>query len=86
MPREKPTATRSPVVEHDPGLVGGPAPALAGLVDLPGPSIFRWVWRVHGWSVSIRVSRCLPRESVWQDGAAGQVGGGQLRDPEVGAR
>ena len=34
---------------------------------------------------SIRVSRCLPRETVSAHGGAGQVGGGELRHPEVGA-
>ena len=47
----------------------------------------RWVWRVQAARVvpSMRVSRCLPRERVPSDRAAGQVDRGERRHPEVGA-
>ena len=66
MPSEKPTATAPVGLEHHPGLVGRAAPALPGLVDPPGALHLQV--GVQGPArrrpASMRVSRCLPRETV----------------------
>ena len=64
------------------------ASAGRGLVDLPAAlhlqvGVQRPARRCPR---SMRVSRCLPRETVWRTSAAGEVGGGERRHPEVGAR
>ena len=81
MPSEKPTATARVGLEHDPGLRGpgrrhrcpGGRPARRP-PSSGGCAGSRLV-------ASMRVSRCLPRETRLGDRAAGEVGGGELRGP-----
>ena len=77
----------SAVVEHDPGLVRRARPALARRRrPARTPSILRWVCRVQRVGAAVDPGeQVLAAGDGLDDGAAGQVGGGELGDPEVGA-
>ena len=63
----------------------GAASAGRGVSTCQVPSIFRWVCSVHrSGPRSMRVSRCLPRETVSTTVPPREVGGGELGHPEVG--
>ena len=66
MPSEKPTAVARAVSRTTRAWCApGAATAGAGVSTCQAPSIFRWVCRVHrSGPRSMRVSRCLPRETV----------------------
>ena len=86
-PSWKPTAARSARVEDDPGQVAGLAPPLAAVEDPPGALHLEVGVQGPRSPVvgSMRVSRCLPRETRLHDGAAGQVDRRDGGHPEVGA-
>ena len=88
-PSWKPTPTLSPVsrttrarwpalFQRSPAVVDPPG-ALHLEVGVQGPGC------CHRSSASMRVSRCLPRETVSTTVPPDEVGGGDGRDPEVGA-
>ena len=88
IPSEKPTAHRGVGLEHDPGLVGRARPALARVEHPPGA--LHLEVRVQGPPLavgprSIRVSRCLPRETVSTTVPPARSAVACCGHPEVGA-
>ena len=85
-PSEKPTATASSVSSTTRAWCARVV-ASAGRVrsTCQAPSIFRWVCSVQRSVVPVDAGQqVLAAGDGLEDGAAGQVGGGELGDPEVG--